>query len=170
MTGKVKITVTAKKSVKKKIIIAFIVIGALLLLIGSFFLRDIFLRAGITEYEQREILQVKTKYAAVLDSISSKGMTSDNFVITARHGGLFEKSEISGDDNGQKIIDALKEEIDVLCHTYCYEITGRDGAVSFAFNKTGTKQLVYSLIEPETETENDTIENLGENWYYVERA
>lgn len=158
----------AKKSVKKKIIITLIVIGAIALLIGSFFLRDIFLRAGITEYERREILQVKAKYAAVLDSIAEKGVESDNFVITARHGGLFEKSEINGDDNGQKIIDELKEEIDVLCHTYCYEIVGRNGAVSFAFNKTSTKQLVYSSEEPKAETENDTVEALGNGWYYVE--
>lgn len=38
-----------KKSVKRKVITAVVIVGVFVLLIGSFFLRDICLRAGITE-------------------------------------------------------------------------------------------------------------------------
>ena len=39
---------TEKKSVKRKVITAAVVLGAIVVLIGSFFLRDICLRAGLT--------------------------------------------------------------------------------------------------------------------------
>ena len=45
-----------KSSVKKKIIIVLCVIGALVLLVGSFFLRDVLLRAGLVEYDSKEII------------------------------------------------------------------------------------------------------------------
>ena len=54
-----------KKSVKRKVITAVVIIGVFALLIGSFFLRDVCLRAGITECEKREILQVKSKYSSI---------------------------------------------------------------------------------------------------------
>ena len=60
-----------RKSVKRKVITAVVIVGVFALLIGSFFLRDICLRAGITECEKREILQVKSKYSAILDSVVS---------------------------------------------------------------------------------------------------
>ena len=99
-----------KKSVKRKIITAVIIVGVFALLIGSFFLRDICLRAGITECEKREILQVKSKYSAILDSIISKGTDITEYKITAAHGGLFEKSVIKADENGEPLYDKLTEE------------------------------------------------------------
>ena len=62
-----------RKSGKRKVITAVVIVGVFALLIGSFFLRDICLRAGITECEKREILQVKSKYSAILDSVVSAG-------------------------------------------------------------------------------------------------
>lgn len=86
-----------KKSVKRKVITAVVIVGVFVLLIGSFFLRDICLRAGITECEKREILQVKSKYSAILDSVVSAGNDIADYKITAAHGGLFEKSVINAD-------------------------------------------------------------------------
>ena len=50
--------VAERKSVKRKVITAVVIVGVFVLLIGSFFLRDICLRAGSAECEKREILQV----------------------------------------------------------------------------------------------------------------
>ena len=111
--------VAERKSVKRKVITAVVIVGVFVLLIGSFFLRDICLRAGIAECEKREILQVKSKYSAILDSIISTGTDIAEYKITAAHGGLFEKSVIKADENGEPLYDKLTEELDVLCHTYC---------------------------------------------------
>ena len=118
-----------KKSVKRKVITAVIVLAAVLLLIGSFFLRDICLRAGITECEKREILQVKTKYSEIMNSIISAGADIDEYTITATHKGLFEKSAITPDENGEELYSKLTEEFSVLCHSYCYGVSKHDGAV-----------------------------------------
>ena len=155
-----------KKSVKRKIITAVIIVGVFALLIGSFFLRDICLRAGITECEKREILQVKSKYSSILDSIVSGGAGISEYTITAAHGGLFRKSVISSDENGESLCEKLSEELAVLCHTYCYGVEKRDNAVHFSFNQSGTKQLVYSA---EDISDNETSA-LGDNWYYYEKT
>ena len=60
-----------RKSVKRKVITAVVIVGVFALLIGSFFLRDICLRAGITECEKREILQV------ILPTIRLQPLTAD---------------------------------------------------------------------------------------------
>ncbi len=154
-----------KKSVKRKIITAVIIVGVFALLIGSFFLRDICLRAGITECEKREILQVKSKYSAILDSVVCAGNDIADYKITAAHGGLFEKSVIKADENGEPLYDKLTEELDVLCHTYCYGIEKQDNAVHFSFNTGNTKQLIYSAKDI---SDNETS-SLGDNWYYYEK-
>lgn len=158
--------VTERKSVKRKVITVAVIVGALALLIGSFFLRDICLRAGITECEKREILQVKSKYSAILDSIVSGGADISEYTITAAHGGLFRKSVILSDENGEPLCEKLSEELAVLCHTYCYGVEKRDNAVRFSFNNSGTKQLVYSA---EDISDNETSA-LGDNWYYYEKV
>lgn len=155
-----------RKSIKRKVVTAVIIVGALALLIGSFFLRDICLRAGITECEKREILQVKSKYSTILDSIVSGGAGISEYTITAAHGGLFRKSVISSDENGESLCEKLSEELAVLCHTYCYGVEKRDNAVHFSFNQSGTKQLVYSA---EDISGNETS-SLGDNWYYYEKT
>lgn len=155
-----------RKSIKRKVVTAVIVVGALALLIGSFFLRDICLRAGITECEKREILQVKSKYSTILDSIVSGGAGISEYTITAAHGGLLRKSVISSDENGESLCEKLSEELAVLCHTYCYGVEKRDNAVHFSFNQSGTKQLVYSA---EDISDNETSA-LGDNWYYYEKT
>lgn len=155
-----------RKSIKRKVVTAVIIVGALALLIGSFFLRDICLRAGITECEKREILQVKSKYSSILDSIVSGGAGISEYTITAAHGGLFRKSVISSDENGESLCEKLSEELAVLCHTYCYGVEKRDNAVHFSFNQSGTKQLVYSA---EDISGNETS-SLGDNWYYYEKT
>ena len=58
-----------KKSVKRKVITAVVIVGVFVLLIGSFFLRDICLRAGITECEKREILQVSRNIQRYLTAL-----------------------------------------------------------------------------------------------------
>ena len=128
-----------KKSVKRKVITAVVIVGVFALLIGSFFLRDICLRAGndIADYK-----------------------------ITAAHGGLFEKSVINADENGEPLYDKLTEELDVLCHTYCYGIEKQDNAVHFSFNTGNTKQLIYSAKDI---SDNETS-SLGDNWYYYEKV
>lgn len=156
-----------KSSVKKKIVIALCIIGALLLLIGSFFLRDIFLRAGFVEYDSKEIIQIKNKYSASLDAIV-KESTEKDFTITSKHGGLFQKSEIITDENGKTVYEKLKKHIDVLCHSYCYTIINEKEIVTFTFNESGTKKLVYSETEPAKEKEKDIVNSLKDNWYYVE--
>ena len=155
-----------RKSIKRKVVTAVIVVGALALLIGSFFLRDICLRAGITECEKREILHVKSKYSSILDSIVIGGAGISEYTITAAHGGLFRKSVISSDENGESLCEKLSEELAVLCHTYCYGVEKRDNAVHFSFNQSGTKQLVYSA---EDISGNETS-SLGDNWYYYEKT
>lgn len=155
-----------KKSVKRKIITAVIIVGVFALLIGSFFLRDICLRAGITECEKREILQVRSKYSSILDTIVKTGSDITDYKITAVHGGLFEKSVITADENGKPLYSKLTEELSVLCHTYCYGVEKYGNAVHFSFNNSGTKQLVYSS---EDISDNETS-SLGDNWYYYEKA
>ena len=68
-----------KSSAKKKIITALCVTGGILLLIASFFLRDLLLRAGVVEYDSREVSQVKNKYSASLDAIVTEGKEKDFF-------------------------------------------------------------------------------------------
>ena len=155
-----------KKSVKRKVITAVIVLAAVLLLIGSFFLRDICLRAGITECEKREILQVKTKYSEIMNSIISAGADIDEYTITATHKGLFEKSAITPDENGEELYSKLTEEFSVLCHSYCYGVSKHDGAVYFSFNASNTKQLIYTSKE----IDDKFTDNLGDNWYYYEKT
>lgn len=155
-----------RKSVKRKIITAVIIVGVFALLIGSFFLRDICLRAGITECEKREILQVKSKYSSILDTIVKTGSDITEYNITAAHGGLFQKSVITADENGEPLYNKLTEELSVLCHTYCYGVEKHDNAVRFSFNNSGTKQLVYSS---EDISDNETS-SLGDNWYYYEKV
>ena len=155
-----------KKSVKRKVITAVIVLAAVLLLIGSFFLRDICLRAGITECEKREILQVKTKYSEIMNSIISAGADIDEYTITATHKGLFEKSVITPDENGEELYSKLTEELSVLCHSYCYGVSKYDGAVYFSFNIGNTKQLIYTSKE----IDDKFTDNLGDNWYYYEKT
>ncbi len=156
-----------KSSVKKKIVIVLCVIGALVLLVGSFFLRDLMLRAGLVEYDSREIIQIKNKYSASLDAIVNESKTND-FEIKAKHGGLFQKSEINTDENGKPAYEKLKSHIDVLCHSYCYSIVAKNGTVTFTFNESGSKKLTYSETEPIKEKENDIVDNLKDNWYYIE--
>lgn len=155
-----------KKSVKRKIITAVIIVGVFALLIGSFFLRDICLRAGITECEKREILQVRSKYSSILEKIVTASSDMTDYKITAAHGGLFEKSVITADENGEPLYDKLTEELDVLCHTYCYGVEKYGNAVRFSFNNSGTKQLIYSA---EDISGNETS-SLGDNWYYYEKV
>lgn len=155
-----------KKSVKRKIITAVIIVGVFALLIGSFFLRDLCLRAGITECEKREILQVKSKYSSVLDTIVREGSDIGDYKITAAHGGLFEKSVITSDENGESLCDKLSEELSVLCHTYCYGVEKQGNAVHFSFNNSNTKQLIYSS---EDISDSETS-SLGDNWYYYEKT
>ena len=155
-----------RKSVKRKVITAAVIVGAFVLLIGSFFLRDICLRAGITECEKREILQVKSKYSAIMDTIVQSGSDISDYTITAAHGGLFQKSVITSDENGEQLCEKLSEELAVLCHTYCYSVEKHDNAVHFSFNQSGTKQLVYSA---EDISDNETS-SLGDNWYYYEKV
>lgn len=155
-----------KKSVKRKIITAVIIVGVFALLIGSFFLRDICLRAGITECEKREILQVRSKYSSILDTIVKAGSEITDYKITAAHGGLFQKSVITADENGEPLCEKLSEELAVLCHTYCYGVEKYGNTVRFSFNNSGTKQLVYSA---EDISDNETS-SLGDNWYYYEKA
>lgn len=155
-----------KKSVKRKIITAVIIVGVFALLIGSFFLRDICLRAGITECEKREILQVRSKYSSILDKIVTASSDISEYKITAAHGGLFEKSVITADENGEPLYSKLTEELSVLCHTYCYGVEKYGNAVHFSFNNSGTKQLVYSS---EDISDNETS-SLGDNWYYYEKV
>lgn len=159
---------TAKKSIKKNIIITMIVIVGVLLLIGSFFLRDLALRAGITEYEHKEIVQVKAKYSAVLEKIAQLGIKSDSFTINAEHKGIFDKSVITCDEGAKQLMTELEEEVNLLCHNYCYQISGDKNAVTFDFNKSGTKQLIFSVSEPEKQNENDRLDSLDDNWYYYE--
>lgn len=156
-----------KSSVKKKIIIVLCVIGALMLLIGSFFLRDMLLRAGFVEYDAKEIISVKNKYSATLDMIVKESVDKD-FTVTSRHGGLFQKSEISADENGKPVYEKLKNHIDVICHSYCYSIVAENGTVIFTFNESGSKKLIHSETEPVKEKETDVVNNLKDNWYYVE--
>ena len=158
--------VAERKSVKRKVITAVVIVGVFVLLIGSFFLRDICLRAGIAECEKREILQVKSKYSAILDSIISTGTDIAEYKITAAHGGLFEKSVIKADENGEPLYDKLTEELDVLCHTYCYGVEKQDNAVRFSFNSGNTRQLVYSA----TDISDSETSSLGDNWYYYEKV
>ena len=155
-----------KKSVKRKIITAVIIVGVFALLIGSFFLRDICLRAGITECEKREILQVRSKYSSILDKIVTASSDITDYKITAAHGGLFEKSVITADENGEPLYDKLSEELAVLCHTYCYGIEKYGNAVRFSFNNSGTKQLIYSAED----ISDDETSSLGDNWYYYEKV
>ena len=155
-----------KKSVKRKIITAVIIVGVFALLIGSFFLRDICLRAGITECEKREILQVRSKYSSILDKIVTTSSDMTDYKITAAHGGLFEKSVITADENGEPLYDKLTEELDVLCHTYCYGVEKQDNVVYFSFNNSGTKQLIYSAED----ISDDETSSLGDNWYYYEKV
>lgn len=155
-----------KKSIKRKLITAAIVLAAVILLIGSFFLRDICLRAGLTECEKREILQVKTKYSEIMNSIISTGENIDEYTITASHKGLFEKSVITPDENGEELCNKLYEELSVLCHSYCYGVSKHDGAVYFSFNSSGTKQLIYSKAP----LSDQYTDNLGDNWYYYEKT
>ena len=89
-----------------------------------------------------------------------------DYKITAAHGGLFEKSVISADENGEPLYDKLTEELDVLCHTYCYGVEKQDNAVHFSFNTGNTKQLIYSAKDI---SDNETS-SLGDNWYYYEKV
>ena len=157
---------TEKKSVKRKVITAAVVLGAIVVLIGSFFLRDICLRAGLTECEKREILQVKTKYSEIMNSIISAGADIDEYTITATHKGLFEKSVITPDENGEELYSKLPEEFSMLCHSYCYGVSKHDGAVYFSFNAGKTKQLIYTTEEIDDEFTDD----IGDNWYYYEKT
>lgn len=157
---------TEKKSVKRKVITAAVVLGAIVVLIGSFFLRDICLRAGLTECEKREILQVKAKYSEIMNTIISTGADIDEYTITASHKGLFEKSDIIPDENGEVLYNKLSEEISILCHTYCYGISKHDGAVYFSFNAGKTKQLIFTTEEIDDEFTDD----IGDNWYYYEKT
>ncbi len=153
---------------KKNILIILIVIVALTLLIGSFFLRDLALRSGLAEYEKREIVSVYSKYKDTIKNIAESGKSYISFSVTANHGGLFEKSEIIADENGEKLLETEKEAIDVLCHTYCYSIYGRENSIYFTFNKSGSKMIVCCAEMPEKVNEKDDIEKLDEGWYYVE--
>lgn len=160
---------TKKSTTKKKIITALCVIGGVILLIGSFFLRDLLLRAGVVEYDSREILQVKNKYSASLDVIVKEGKETD-FVINSKHGGLFQKSVITADENGKPVYEKLKDNIDVLCHSYCYTIKSEKGVVTLTFNESGTKKLIYSAEEPQKKAEKDILSDLEDNWYYYEEV
>lgn len=159
---------TVKKSTKKKLIIAAVSVIGVILLVGSFFLRDLCLRAGITEYDRREILQVKTKYSAIIDKIAQEGMKAGAFTIYTEHKGLFEKSEITADKSGEKLISSLGEELNVLCHTYCYKISGDGKSVTFEFNKSGSKSIIFSRSEPTKQSDKDICEALSDGWYYYE--
>ncbi len=158
-----------KSTTKKKIITALCVAGGIILLIASFFLRDLLLRAGVVEYDNREILQVKNKYSASLDAIVKEGKEAD-FVIKSEHGGLFRKSEISADEGGTPVYEKLKDNIDVLCHSYCYTIISEKGMVTLTFNESGTKKLIYSTEEPTKKSEKDILSDLKDNWYYYEEV
>ncbi len=153
-----------KKSIRKKLIIALIVIGALLLLIGSFFLRDLLLRAGVTEYERGEILQVKEKYSAILTEITDAAADCEDFTVTVTKKGLFEKSLIEYDENSLPIRDKCGESVNILCHGYCWGISRRDGVTYFDFNKSGTKRLAYGTVSA---AEGFACEELGDGWSYV---
>ena len=158
-----------KSSAKKKIITSLCVVGGIVLLIGSFFLRDLLLRAGVVEYDNREILQVKNKYSASLDAIVKEGKEAD-FVIKSEHGGLFRKSEITADEGGTTVYEKLKDNIDVLCHSYCYTIISEKGTVTLTFNESGTKKLIYSAEQPMKKSEKDILSDLKDNWYYYEEV
>ncbi|MBR4305782.1 MAG: hypothetical protein IKT78_02945 [Ruminiclostridium sp.] len=156
-----------KSSLKRKIIIALCVIGGICLLIGSFFLRDLLLRAGFVEYDGREIIQVRNKYSASLDAIVEESKKND-FRIEAKHGGLFQKSEITTDENGKLVYEKLKSHIDVLCHSYCYLISAKNEEIVLSFNEKCTKTLIYKETEPVKQDENVILSDLGGNWYYVD--
>ncbi|MBQ8791234.1 MAG: hypothetical protein IJZ51_07985 [Ruminiclostridium sp.] len=158
-----------KSPAKKKIITALCVTGGILLLIASFFLRDLLLRAGVVEYDSREVIQVKNKYSASLDAIVTEGKEKD-FVITSKHGGLFEKSVITADGDSKSVYERLKNNVDVLCHSYCYTIISEKGVVTITFNQSGTKKLIYSEAKPEKKSEKDILSDLKENWYYYEEV
>lgn len=158
-----------KSSAKKKIITALCIVGGVILLIGSFFLRDLLLRAGVVEYDSKEILQVKNKYYASLDAIVKEGKETD-FVINSKHGGLFQKSLITADEKGKPVYEKLKDNVDVLCHSYCYTIKSEKGIVTITFNESGSKKLIYSEAKPEKKSEKDILSDLEENWYYYEEV
>ena len=158
-----------KSSVKRRVMIALCIIGGVLLLIGSFFLRDLLLRLGIVEYDSREIIQVRNKYSASLDAIVKESKETD-FAIEAKHGGLFQKSEITADENGEAVYERLKNHIDVLCHSYCYTIISKDGVVTLTFNKSGAKKLIYSEEAVNKSKEKDILSELGDGWYCYEEV
>ncbi len=155
-------------NVKKKIIITAVVIGLLALLVGSFFLRDLALRAGFAEFERREIISMHTKYSATIDKVVKSSEQLSNFSITAKHGGLFEKATIVSDENGEKLMEEIKAEIDVLCHTYCFRIYKADNTVCFTFNESGSKMIAVSDTVPEKQNDKDTVEEMSDGCYYVE--
>ncbi len=153
-----------KKSIKQKLIIAAVVAGALLLIVGSFFLRDIMLKAGLVELERNEILSVKTKYSASIEKITDVALQGDDLTVSVKHGGLFEKAQLTY-TNAERLGRECAEEVSVLCHTYCHRIEKTGCTVIFSFNKSFTKQLVYS----EAETDEKGYEPLGDGWYYYEK-
>lgn len=154
-----------EKTTKKKLITFIIIAAALILLIGSFFLRDILLRAGITEFERGEILQVKEKYSSILDDITAEALSCGDFTITVTRKGIFERSLIEYDENSASIKEKLSESVDVLCHGYCWGISKANGTVYFDFNKSGTKRLAYGEV---AENEGSSYEDIGNGWTYIQ--
>lgn len=154
-----------KRSLKKILITAAVVVGALVLLVGSFFIRDIMLRAGIFEYERGEILSVKQKYSSILDGITSAARDCGDFVIKVERKGIFEKSDISYDENSLPIKQKCSEQVDVLCHGYCCGISKRDNVIYFDFNLSGTKRLAYG--ESPNIPEGEDVETLDGGWNYI---
>ncbi|MCH5325377.1 MAG: hypothetical protein J1E39_09185 [Eubacterium sp.] len=157
-----------KAGLKKKLIGIGVIAVLLLLMIGSFFLRDILLRTGVTEYERDEILQVKDKYSTALTNIIAASQDCDNYMITVIQQGLFEKSVIEYDENSLSVKEKCGDSVDVLCHSYCYGITLKDGKLYFDFNQSGTKQLVYGGEISFGEESELTAEDLGNGWTYIQ--
>lgn len=156
---------TKQKSLKRKIITAVIVICGVILLIGSFFVRDIMISGGLMEYERKEIISVQKKYFPTLEKIALSAVDKGELYINVKPHGILDKVEFTFSEKGSILYEELKEEIDVLCHKYCFGIRVQGNQAEFYFNKTGSKMLIYSKEKP---TQDDAEGLSQENWYYYE--
>lgn len=147
-----------------------IILGVIVLVIGSFFARDLMLRAGIIEYDKKDILNFQTKYSRMLENIKDKALSEDKFVISAKRNDLLEKSSI---DFSCEVDDSLREQVYSVCNSYCYSIEKivyedeKATLVVFSCSQNDIKCIVYAVDGIMPQKFSTMADPLGENWFYV---
>lgn len=162
-----------KKKKMNGFIKALIIIGVILLILSTFFMRDLFIRAGFMEYDKKDIINFQGKYIAMLTNIKDEALKQYNsgkeYKITAHRKGLFEKSEII---SSVEIPETLADQVNSVCHSYCYQIevtTDSDGnkLVIFSCSQNEVKCILFSDTGKLSEDFNENTEELGEGWFYA---